>query len=98
MKQVFRREVAKSEVFPPDGLVFPPVPIQHERKEPARLLFGGPFADVVGYTVYETCYKCGDLSLPIIEPGTDLRSRCRRPVDDCALSDKIRSNRFQPIP
>ena len=80
MKQVFRREVAKPEVFPPNGLLFPPVPIQHERQKPSRLLFGGPFADVVGHAVRETCDKCGDLSLPIVELGADLR-RSSPPAD-----------------
>ena len=98
MKQVFRREVAKPEVFPPNRLFFPSVPIQHERKKPSRLLLCAPFGDIVRYAVRETRDKCGDLSLPFVEFDADLGRRRRWPIDDRAASDKIRSYRFQPIP
>src|SRR6266849_8049258 len=42
MKQFFRREVAKPEVFPPNSLFLASMPIQHERKKPSGLLFCGP--------------------------------------------------------
>ena len=98
MKQVFRRKIAKPEIFPPDRLVLSPVPIQHECQEPSRLLLRIPLSEIIRHACGETHDECRDFFLPFIEFDADLGRRYRRPVDDCTPGDKIRPYCFQPIP
>ena len=73
VEEILGRQVAKPEILPPNGLVFPAVPIQHERKKPARLLLRRVrSATSSGTPFVSRATSAGDLLLPLAELFADL--------------------------
>jgi hypothetical protein len=98
VKQVVGRKRREPEMLPPEGFLFPAMPIQNFREQPARLLFRRPLQHVGRHIRREL----GDDRVDPLQPGGDDLARFAfrrdRPLDPRALRDEDRALRLQPVP